>query len=146
MPNVNDKNSVRQVSAEEKRSIALELRKSGANFKQIAQKLNCSNRMASNYVNKAIEEVSKLNQNTAQEIIDLEVHRLDAMLLAIAPSVNNGNLSAVDRAIKIMERRAKLLGLDKPVKIAPTTPDGELAYTPDNVRERVLQLINRDNE
>lgn len=33
-------------------------------------------------------------------------------------------LAAVDRAIKLMERRSKLLGLDKPTKVANTNPDG----------------------
>lgn len=34
-------------------------------------------------------------------------------------------LAAIDRLLKIQERRARLLGLDKPTKVAPTTPDGE---------------------
>ena len=32
---------------------------------------------------------------------------------------------AIDRMLRIMDRRAKLLGLDMPTKVAPTTPDGE---------------------
>lgn len=37
-------------------------------------------------------------------------------------------LSAIDRAVKLMERRAKLLGLDAPTKVAPTNPNGDKAY------------------
>ena len=37
-------------------------------------------------------------------------------------------LSAVDRAVKLMERRAKLLGLDAPTKVAPTNPNGDQPY------------------
>lgn len=37
-------------------------------------------------------------------------------------------LAAIDRAIKLMERRARLLGLDAPTKMAPTTPDGDKPY------------------
>lgn len=33
-------------------------------------------------------------------------------------------LAAVAKAISIMERRAKMLGLDMPTKVAQTTPDG----------------------
>lgn len=33
-------------------------------------------------------------------------------------------LQSVDRLIKVMERRARLLGLDKPSKVAATDPDG----------------------
>lgn len=37
----------------------------------------------------------------------------------------SGELEAIDRALKIAHRRAALLGLDRPTKIAPTTPDGD---------------------
>ena len=38
-------------------------------------------------------------------------------------------LQSVDRLLKIMERRAKLMGLDKPVKVAHTDPTGEKEAT-----------------
>jgi len=41
---------------------------------------------------------------------------------------NGPKLAAIDRAIKLMERRARLLGLDAPTKIAPTNPDGDKPY------------------
>lgn len=51
-------------------------------------------------------------------------------------------LAAINTALRVMERRAKLLGLDKPTKIASTDPTGEGAapspivfYIPDNGRE-----------
>lgn len=37
-------------------------------------------------------------------------------------------LAAIDRAVRLMERRARLLGLDAPAKVAPTTPDGDKPY------------------
>ena len=37
-------------------------------------------------------------------------------------------LAAIDRAIKLMERRARLLGLDAPTKMAPTNPEGDKPY------------------
>lgn len=42
------------------------------------------------------------------------------------PLKDNGPaLAALDRLLKIEESRRKLLGLDKPTKVAPTTPDGK---------------------
>lgn len=41
---------------------------------------------------------------------------------------NGPKLAAIDRAIKVMERRARLLGLDAPTKVAPTNPDGDKPY------------------
>ena len=40
------------------------------------------------------------------------------------------HLDAFDRVLKIMARRAALLGLDAPAKVAPTTPDGTQPYEP----------------
>ena len=34
-------------------------------------------------------------------------------------------LAAIDRLLKIQERRAKLMGLDKPTKVASTNPNGD---------------------
>jgi len=54
------------------------------------------------------------------------------------PSVQ---LAAIDKLMKIMERRARLLGLDAPAKTAFTDPSGENAaniqiYLPDNGRNQ----------
>ena len=39
-------------------------------------------------------------------------------------------LAAIDRLVKISETRRKLLGLDKPTKVASTNPNGDKAATP----------------
>lgn len=65
----------------------------------------------------------------AEEVRTLEVARLDAMLLALWPQVKQGNQGAIEKALKVEERRAKLLGLDAPAKIAPTDPTGEDEYS-----------------
>lgn len=52
------------------------------------------------------------------------------------------NLAIMDRILKVMERRARLLGLDAPVKTAMTNPDGTeeakgvLFYIPSNGRDQ----------
>ena len=56
---------------------------------------------------------------------DLEAARLDAMLLPLWRRVQQGDERAVDRALKIMERRARLLGLDAPSKSEQSGSDGE---------------------
>ena len=52
---------------------------------------------------------------------ELDVQKV--LLKDVAPK-----LQAMDRILKIMERRAKLLGLDMPTKIAPTDPSGEKSF------------------
>ena len=45
---------------------------------------------------------------------ELEVQRLDAMLYAVWGNVLQGDVGAVNTALKISERRSRLLGLDAP--------------------------------
>lgn len=54
----------------------------------------------------------------AAELRAEEVSRLDAMLAGLWPDARRGHLGAVDRVLRLMERRARLLGLDAPEKKA----------------------------
>jgi hypothetical protein len=58
----------------------------------------------------------------------MEVERLDAVLMAIWAQVKQGNLSAVDRYIKVAQRRAELLGLDAPKRVDVTSDDKPLQF------------------
>ena len=94
---------------------ALELRKAGLSFDRIAQELGYASAGAAHNAVRICLERSV--QEPAKEVRQMEVARLDDMLLSIWPEVRKGHLGAQDRALKIMERRAKLLGLDAPTKI-----------------------------
>jgi len=48
----------------------------------------------------------------AQELRDLEAERLDTMQESIWEKTGPEKMGAIDRLLRIMERRAKLLGLD----------------------------------
>ena len=60
------------------------------------------------------EDISKMITRRGQAAFDAT---LDAMMAGIWVSVRGGNLQAIDRALKIMARRAEYLGLDAPAKI-----------------------------
>jgi hypothetical protein len=103
---------------------ALHLRASGATYKQIAQALELPNLMAAwRLVNQEIENTIR---ETAAEIVELELRRLDQMLMGIWPHAINGDHQAIDRALKIEDMRAKLLGLyDRAADAAPRGGDVE---------------------
>jgi hypothetical protein len=58
-----------------------------------------------------------------QQLRVLESQRLDALLEAVWPQAAQGHLPAVDRAVRILERRARLLGLDAPQQSEVLTID-----------------------
>jgi len=94
---------------------ALELRKAGLTFASIAIKLGYANPAAA--ANAVKCHLEKMIEEPAKEVRQMELARLDDMLLSIWGEVRKGHLGAIDRALKIQERRAKLLGLDAPTKI-----------------------------
>lgn len=50
--------------------------------------------------------------------------RLERMTQAAWPSALGGDRFAIENVVRISDRQAKLYGLDAPLKIASTTPDG----------------------
>lgn len=114
----------RAVIAAERRARALQLRKEGANFDQIAEELGMSRSAAHKTVQRAIAELATLAETEVAELRALESARLDELHQAVWPQAVAGDLPALDRVIRIMERRARLLGLDAPAKVASTNPEG----------------------
>ena len=98
------------------RNQAIELRRHGYTLKRIGQVLGVSTQTAANYVNYCLRELVELTAAATEEYRALELARLDALQAPIWDQAISGNLWAVDRCLAIMERRSKLLGLDKPVK------------------------------
>lgn len=118
----NNRTGPKKVTAAEKRRQAVELRKAGATFDEIATALGYSNKgTAFRAVEQALKESVR---EPALQLIELEVQRLDMMLRALWPAVVRGQLGAVDRAIRVAERRARLLGLDAAQQVQHSGPDG----------------------
>jgi hypothetical protein len=102
--------SQRRIEAAEKRREALKLRKAGATYDQIAERLKYANRSGAQKA--VMAELRALPRDDAKEVLQLEIERLDAMLLAYWPGVMKGNVRSGEIVVRLMERRSKLLGLD----------------------------------
>ena len=99
-----------KITQAERRRQALELRKAGATYEQIAAELGIkSKRAAWGIVQTALAEIT---HEPAQQVLDLELARLDAMLVGLWSTARKGNHGSVDRVLRIMDRRARYLGLD----------------------------------
>jgi hypothetical protein len=104
---------------------ALELRRLGFGYREIAAHLEIGRTRAHQLVAAAMEDAKAQVAESVDVIKAEEISRLDGMLRGLWPNARKGGLGAVDRVLKIMERRAKLLGLDAPVRIAATNKDGD---------------------
>jgi len=110
--NRKEKEISRFAIAKERRQKAFELRKSGASFVEIGKKLGISTQAAHQHVQKKIQELAKKTNEDAMDVMRMELERLDQMMLGIYKDAVAGKVTAVDRVLKIMDRRAKFLGLD----------------------------------
>lgn len=81
----------------------LNLRRGGASFDAISQALNITPETARACFDKALGAVDTEVQQA------LELDRLDRLHMAVWPKATGGDLDAVDRLLKISERRDKVL-------------------------------------
>jgi DNA-binding CsgD family transcriptional regulator len=99
---------------------AIELRKAGATYRQIGERLSVSEAQAYNDVQRELARLATQTQDAAAALRVLESERLDALMLALWQQAKQGNQGAIDRVLKVMERRARLVGLDAPTRIDHT--------------------------
>jgi hypothetical protein len=104
----------------------LELRKAGASFDEISSTLGY--RGKSGAYQAVISALRRTLQEPADEVRKLELTRLDRAQRTAWERMLHGDLDALGKVLKVMEHRAKLLGLAAPEKIAPTDPTGYHEY------------------
>jgi len=114
------KNSARRALAASRTRQALELRMAGATYERIASALGISKSAAHKAVARGMESLRENNAQTGDQLRDIELARLDRMLVGLWQQARNGDAQAVDRVLKIMERRAKLVGLEAPQQTEAT--------------------------
>ncbi len=113
-----NKTSAAHARATANREAALQLRRSGYGYRGIAEKLGISKTRAHELVQEGLEEAKAQIVAHADDLRSEELSRLDGMLAKVYDAAEKGDLQAVDRVLKIGERRAKLLGLDAPTRTA----------------------------
>ncbi|WP_155293515.1 hypothetical protein [Rhodococcoides fascians] len=131
------KTSPAAIERAQRQEQALQLRLAGATIRAIAGQMKISKSTAQRYVAEAIEEIKR---EPAQQVVDMELQRLDAMLLGIWKDARSGDLKAIGAALKIMERRAKYQNLDQAV--APDT-DAEARDALDGLHNAILKAAEQ---
>lgn len=107
--------SSKAISAAQRQARAVELRKAGHTFQHIADELGYAGHQGA--YKAVMTALKKTLQEPSDELRTLEVERLDSMLNALWPQIIARNAytpRAVEVALKVMDRRAALLGLDAP--------------------------------
>lgn len=130
------------------RGIAIEKRIGGWTYKAIGDLLGYDEKMIRVWVREEMERLHALEVDCMDAQRRLQIERVERMLEGLWSKASNGDPKAVDTVLKLLERQAKLLGLDAPEKVelehhmrqvveelGLTEEDGELA-----VKELELML------
>jgi len=120
----------------------LELRRGGLTFDLIAKELDFKH--ASGAHKAYLNACKRIVLSEVVEIRNIETERLDIAQTAIWNGVLRGDIPAINTLLRIMERRARLLGLDSPTRaqIEVTTYD---TGTIDAEVQRLVGLLGTSN-
>ena len=122
----------RELDCAKRRELVLTYRRMGANYRQIAAQIieeigidnlpkNYDSRQVYQDLKRELEKARAEIAETAEEVRQIELDRLDEMHSRVYPVALGTeeippDMRAVDRVLKIGERRAALLGIDAPQK------------------------------
>jgi hypothetical protein len=93
----------------------LELRRAGLTWQRIAEEVGYADHTGAYAAYK--RAIKRTMRQPADELRTQELDRIDRLQLAAWPSAMDGDTKSILTIIRLMERRAKLLGLDMPIKI-----------------------------
>lgn len=115
----------------------LELRLAGGTLEAIGETVGLHKSNVSRRIKAALADIPK---EEADELRAIENERLNVMQTAIWRKVRQGEYGAVDRALRISERRSKLNGLDAPQRVDV----GARAVDIEGVTRDILEAFGAD--
>ena len=117
MADAQSKQEGKKLSQADRRAKVLTYRMSGASTRDIAAKLSVSHTTIERDITHLMTEVNESNAERAEEMHALENTRLDKLQAGIWLTALTGHADSIRTVLSIMERRARLNGLDKPIKV-----------------------------
>lgn len=146
---------------------AFELKRSGKEYREIAELLGVGLGTAFNYVRRYFDELDAVAKESADDLRRLEAARLDIWLDRLNQQIARADEVRIDpddaseavflvdlpkliaTGVKLMERRAKLLGLDAPTKVetkdtSAIKPDDDAATVRAKLQAALAELDQKE--
>lgn len=144
----------RKAQAVENRLQVMRLRiVAGMTFVEIGKQLNISAQACHKLYWQEVKAHNEMTGDLAAQAHEDELRRLDRASAKVGIMVENGNLLAVDRMLKIEERRRKILGNEPPDKTAVTDSQGNdlvpqhiKDMTDEEVRARIAEFERKSDD
>lgn len=109
----------------ERRTIVAANVLAGASYRDIAAALNVGKSTVAKDFKAVLEEWREKYTQAAGEWADIQLRRLDVLFNAIWEAARRGDLAAIDRALKIIERQNQILGIGLTSRLAIGGSDGQ---------------------
>lgn len=113
-----------QSDIEARRQKVMSLRRSGFAIRDIATKLGISVGLAHKDIQDALNALQQQTLEIGASYRELELERIDRAMVALDAQVKKGDTQAVNTLAKLIDMRAKLLGLYAPTKQEVTGANG----------------------
>lgn len=127
----------------ERQTRAVAMRAAGCSYADIADALGYS---SADTARKSVSGLlDRVESDAADELRTLEGRRLDMLQAAVWPAALEGHLPAVDRVIRISERRARLFGLDR-ARDAAFVADAETVVLAGQISDALAALTGLDGD
>jgi hypothetical protein len=121
----------------------LELRRVGLTWVRIAEEVGYADHTGAYAAYK--RAIKRTMQQPADELREQELDRIDRLQVAVWPAAMKGDTRAVLTIVRLMERRAKLTGLDMPIKIEQDVTTWTGGDTIDRAVRDLAALLTRND-
>ena len=103
-----------QKLTDEAKIVGLKLK--GYSLREIAVYLHKPYKTVQRLFNSAIKKELSRTDSKREMLIEVDVQRLEALIKAVYEKALKGEYKAIEAVLKIMERKARLLGLDQQIE------------------------------
>jgi hypothetical protein len=131
-----------QVINREKEIAAINLRRTGMTYSEIAHELGYSDHAGA--LRAVRRGLQRALQEPADDLRQIEAARLDRAQEKIWAKVEEGDPKAITVLLRIMERRAKLMGLDMPTVIQQDVTVFDGSSDLDREVQRLAEILASD--
>jgi hypothetical protein len=135
---VSDKKEKELELMERERQV-VELRRTGATWEGIAQAVGYSN--AGGAYKAYQRAMARVFDQPTKELRNAELDRLDRLQRAFWKDAVDGNVRSADFILRVIDKRAKLLGLDAPTKIQAEVVNYDAGVIDAEI-ERIIRELN----
>jgi hypothetical protein len=119
----------KKVEKLEQKSKAIQMRMLRFSYRAIAERLGITHTTAERWVAEAMGEYNQTRLQGAEKLRERELAHLDYLITKLAPKIEAGDTGAIGSAVRVSERRARLLGLDAPAKVEVTNTVLHIDYS-----------------